>query len=158
MYASIAHAPVLDRESGALANLKLSPMNTRKQAPAAHRPVRVLVVEDNPDGREMLRMLLQTVGYEVEVARDGVEAVEMGLRDCPRVAVIDIGLPRLDGYQVARRLRGALGPNIFLITYTSNGRPEDRQRAFEAGFDVHLVKPVDPRELFDWLETAASQA
>jgi CheY-like chemotaxis protein len=133
-------------------------MNTRKQAPATRRPVRVLVVEDNSDGREMLRLLLTMVGYDVAVARDGAEGVELALRDRPQVAVIDIGLPRLDGYQVARRLRAALGPNIFLITHTSHGRPEDRQRALEAGFDVHLVKPVDPGELFAWLETAAGQS
>ena len=130
----------------------------RKQAPGARRRVRVLVVEDNRDGREMLRLLLQTAGYEVEVARDGVEGVELALRDRPQVAVIDIGLPRLDGYQVAQQLRAALGPKIFLITHTSHGRPEDRQRALQAGFDVHLVKPVDPGELFAWLETVASQA
>jgi DNA-binding response OmpR family regulator len=133
-------------------------MNTRKQAPAARRRLRVLVVEDNADGREMLRLLLEMVGYEVKVARDGVEAVELALRDRPQAAVIDIGLPRLDGYEVAHRLRAALGPGVFLITHTSHGRPEDRQRALEAGFDVHLVKPLDPRELFAWLEAAASRA
>jgi two-component system, sensor histidine kinase len=117
--------------------------------------LRVLVVEDNPDGREMLRLLLQTVGHDVVVARDGVEGVEVALRERPQAAVIDVGLPRLDGYQVAQRLRAALGPDIFLITHTSHGRPEDRQRALRAGFDVHLVKPVEPGELFAWLDTAA---
>ena len=134
-----------------------SAVNVRKQAPAARPPARVLVVEDNADGREMLRLLLTMVGYDVEVARDGVEGVELALRDRPQVAVIDIGLPRLDGYQVARRLRATLGPDIFLITHTSHGRPEDRQRALEAGFDVHLVKPVDPGELFAWLKTATGR-
>jgi CheY-like chemotaxis protein len=128
-----------------------------KPAPDTRRQLRVLVVEDNADGREMLRLLLEMFGYEVEVARDGVEGVEMGLSDHPQAAVIDIGLPRLDGYQVARRLRAEFGPHIFLITHTSNGRPEDRERALRAGFDVHLVKPVDPRELRAWLETAARQ-
>jgi CheY-like chemotaxis protein len=132
-------------------------MNAHKQAPGARRPVRVLVVEDSRDGREMLRLLLEMVGYEVEVARDGVEGVELALRDHPRAAVIDISLPRLDGYQVARRLRATLGPDIFLITHTSHGRPEDRQRALEAGFDVHLVKPADPGELLACLETATGR-
>jgi CheY-like chemotaxis protein len=132
-------------------------MNTREQAQGGRRQVRVLVVEDNADGREMLRLLLETVGYDVEVARDGVEGVEMALRDRPQAAVVDIGLQRLDGYQVAQRLRAALGDDIFLITHTSNGRPEDRQRALQAGFDVHLVKPVDPCELFASLEAGVRQ-
>jgi CheY-like chemotaxis protein len=133
------------------------PASKRKPAPGARR-LRVLVVEDNPDGREMLCLLLQMVGYDVAVARDGVEAVEVALRERPQAAVIDIGLPRLDGYQVAQRLRAALGANVFLISHTSHGRPEDRQRALQAGFDVHLVKPVDPRELFDWLDRAARRS
>jgi DNA-binding response OmpR family regulator len=118
----------------------------------------VLVVEDNPDGREMLCLLLRMVGHQVAVARDGVEGVEVGLRERPDVAVVDVGLPRLDGYQVAQRLRAALGPSVFLIAHTSHGRPEDRQRALQAGFDVHLVKPVDPRELFAWLDAAARRS
>ena len=133
-------------------------MTARKPAPVPRRSLRVLVVEDNPDGREMLRLLLQMAGYDVRVARDGVEAVEVALRELPQAAVIDIGLPRLDGYAVAQRLRTALGPNIFLITHTSHGRPEDRQRALQAGFDVHLVKPVDPAELFAWLDAASRRS
>jgi CheY-like chemotaxis protein len=113
----------------------------------ATRPLRVLIVEDNPDGREMLRLLLEIAGYKVEVARDGLEGLELALREHPDVAVIDIGLPRLDGYALAQRLRAAFGPDIFLITHTSYGQPEDRRRAFAAGFNVHLTKPVDPREL-----------
>jgi CheY-like chemotaxis protein len=158
MYPSAAHTPVLEREPGASAAPLASPLLTRKPAPGARRPLRVLVVEDNPDGREMLRLLLQMVGYQVAVARDGPEGVEVALRERPQAAVIDIGLPRLDGYEVARRLRAALGPDIFLITHTSHGRPEDRQRALQAGFDVHLVKPVDPGELFAWLERAARRS
>lgn len=158
MYGSVAHPPVLKREPGAVAVPSGSPSNARKPAPGARRLLRVLVVEDNPDGREMLCLLLRMVGYEVVAARDGVEAVEVALRERPQAAVIDIGLPRLDGYAVAQRLRAALGPNIFLITHTSHGRPEDRQRALQAGFNVHLVKPVEPRELFAWLETASRRS
>jgi CheY-like chemotaxis protein len=131
-------------------------MHPRKARLMTSHPQKVLVIEDNPDGREMLRLLLQLVGHTVDVAADGEQGIEKALRDHPQVAVIDIGLPRLNGYQVARRLRDAFGENIFLITQTSYGRPEDRQRAFEAGFDVHLTKPVDPRELCDWIEEAAT--
>jgi CheY-like chemotaxis protein len=111
----------------------------------------VLIVEDNPDGRETLRLLLEMAGHKVEVAGDGLEGLEVALRDHPDAAVIDIGLPRLDGYALAQRLRAAFGPDIFLITHTSYGQPEDRRRAFAAGFDVHLTKPVDPHQLYECL-------
>jgi CheY-like chemotaxis protein len=117
-------------------------------------PLRVLVVEDNGDGREMLRLLLELLGHEVIVAADGMEGVDKALAWHPHVAVVDIGLPRLNGYEVASRLRRELGCGIFLITQTGYGRPEDRQRAIAAGFDVHLTKPVDPAELISWLEAA----
>jgi len=122
------------------------------------RPLRVLIVEDNPDGREMLRLLLELSGYQVLVAVDGLQGVEKAEREQPDVAVVDIGLPRLDGYQVAQRIRARLGSNIFLITQTSYGRPEDRRRALAAGFDVHLTKPVEPAELCRWLEKVARRS
>ena len=117
-------------------------------------PLRVLLVEDNPDGREMLRLLLELPGYRVQVAEDGVQGVEKAIDWHPEAAVIDIGLPRLDGYQVARKIREALGCDIFLIAQTGYGQPEDRARALAAGFDVHLVKPVDPLDLLDRLSRA----
>jgi CheY-like chemotaxis protein len=129
--------------------------DTRRTNHPGQRPWRVLLVEDNADGREMLGLLLEMRGYEVVVAADGLQGVAKALEHHPDVAVIDIGLPLLDGYQVAQRLRAELGDAIFLITLTSYCRPEDRDRACEAGFDVHLTKPVDPSELFSWLERAA---
>src|SRR5947209_4651823 len=93
-------------------------MLTRQQSPATSRRLRVLIIEDNADGREMLRLLLELFGYEVLVAADGVAGVEEALRAQPDVAVVDIGLPRLDGYQVAQHLRSSLGRQIFLITQT----------------------------------------
>jgi CheY-like chemotaxis protein len=114
--------------------------------------LRILIVEDNPDGRDMLRLLLELLGHEVIVAADGEEGVEKALAWRPEVAVVDIGLPRLDGYSVARRLRRELGGDIFLITQTGYGRPEDQQQALAAGFDVHLTKPADPVELINHLE------
>jgi signal transduction histidine kinase/CheY-like chemotaxis protein len=112
----------------------------------------VLVVEDNPDGRETLRLMLEMWGHQVEVAADGQQGVEQALALRPDVALVDIGLPVLDGYEVARRVRAALGRDIFLIALTGYGQPHDHRRAFEAGFDAHLVKPAEPEELHDLLE------
>jgi CheY-like chemotaxis protein len=108
---------------------------------------RVLVIEDNPDARESLRLLLELMGYRADVAVDGAEGVERALDLCPEVALVDIGLPRLDGYEVARRLRAAFGRDIVLVACTAYGQPEDRLRALEAGFDIHLVKPMSMEEL-----------
>jgi len=112
------------------------------EAPPA--PRRVLLVEDHVDSRDMLRILMRLWGHEVEVAEDGREGLERALAWRPDVAVVDINLPLLDGYEVARRVRAALGPAIRLIALTACG---DRGRAFEAGFDAHLRKPADPNEL-----------
>lgn len=108
---------------------------------------RILIIEDNPDGRETLRLLLQLWRHKVEVAVDGREGVAKALASKPDVALVDIGLPELDGYQVARQLRDALGPKIRLIAMTGYGQAHDSQRAKTAGFDHHLIKPVDPDEL-----------
>jgi CheY-like chemotaxis protein len=110
-------------------------------------PCRVLIVEDNTDGRETLQTLLELLGYRVEVAEDGLGGLEKAFAWRPEVVLLDIGLPGLDGYQVAQQLRSAFGDQILLIAYTGYGRPEDRCRAFQAGFNAHLVKPVDVAEL-----------
>ena len=112
----------------------------------------VLLVEDHPDGRESLRLLLSLLGHRVEVAADGAEGVRKALAIRPEVALIDIGLPRLDGYQVARRVRAALGRRVALIAYTASDGDEVVARVREAGFDAHLVKPVEFRALAPWLE------
>jgi CheY-like chemotaxis protein len=104
----------------------------------------VLVIEDNADAREMLRMALELDGHRVETAEDGTSGVEAALRSTPDVVLVDIGLPGLDGYAVARRLRAALGQRVTLVALTGYGQTEDRRRTAEAGFDAHLVKPVDP--------------
>jgi CheY-like chemotaxis protein len=111
-------------------------------------------VEDNADSRETQRILLELLGHHVEVAADGIEGVKKALDGRPEVALIDIGLPGLDGYEVARRLRKTLGGRVFLIAQTAYGRPEDREHALRVGFDVHLVKPVELDELLHWLDVA----
>lgn len=108
---------------------------------------RIAIVEDNADSREMLHSLLRMDGYEVVAARDGIEGVELILQHQPEVALVDIGLPGVDGYEVARRVREALGPQILLIALTGYGREEDRRAVRNAGFDEHLVKPLDPDDL-----------
>lgn len=109
---------------------------------------RVLVIDDNPDALDSLKMLLEFVGHEIDVASDGCSGVERAKAWRPEVALIDIGLPDIDGYEVVARLRALnLKPRPLLVALTGYGQPEDRQRALAAGFDVHLTKPVDIDEL-----------
>jgi signal transduction histidine kinase/CheY-like chemotaxis protein len=108
-----------------------------------HGALRILVVDDNEDARELLGEALRQLGHEVHVARDGHAGLELALRIQPDVAVLDLGLPGMDGYQVARAIRGSLGDRTpRLIAVTGYGQATDRQRSAEAGFAAHLVKPV----------------
>jgi CheY-like chemotaxis protein len=108
---------------------------------------RVLVVEDQRMSRETLHLLLELNGFQVEDAEDGAEGVQKALCWQPDVAVVDIGLPVLDGYEVARQVKKALGGHIRLVALTAYGSDADRQKAFAAGFDAHLTKPADIVEL-----------
>ncbi len=108
---------------------------------------RVLLIEDNADCRESLRLLLEVEQYQVREAADGLEGVRQLLAWRPDVAIIDIGLPLLDGYRVARQARAALGLRPFLVALTAYGDPDDVARAIDAGFDVHLTKPTQPDRL-----------
>ena len=114
----------------------------------------MLVVEDNSDARKALRVLLQLCGHDVEVAEDGLAGVEKAVRLRPEIALVDIGLPKLDGYGVAREVRNSLGKGICLVALTGYGQPDDQMRATEAGFDLHLTKPVDPDRLFETISRA----
>jgi CheY-like chemotaxis protein len=114
---------------------------------ATFTPRRVLLVEDCPDHRDTLRILVQLWGHEVEVAADGRQGLEKGLAWRPQVGVLDLRLPRLDGYELARRLREALGDSVRLIALTAYGEEADRRRALRAGFDAHMTKPADTDEL-----------
>ena len=111
-------------------------------APGARR--HILIVEDNPDARDMLVVSLELEGHRVEAAADGLRGVEMALASRPDVVLVDIGLPGLDGFGVAARVRAALGGDVMLIALTGYGQPDDRERTRRAGFDAHVVKPVDP--------------
>ncbi len=123
-------------------------------APAQTPRKRILVVEDNADNREMMRILLETSGHEVHDTGDGVSGVELAVRLEPDTVLIDIGLPGIDGYEVARQIRSKLGDRFRLIALSGYGQQKDRERAFAAGFDDHLLKPVDPARLVAVLAAA----
>ncbi|MGH8227020.1 MAG: hybrid sensor histidine kinase/response regulator [Steroidobacteraceae bacterium] len=109
---------------------------------------RILVVDDNHDAAQSLALLLGMDGHEVRTAGDGLEALEVAEEFRPQVALLDIGMPKLDGYETARRLRARpWAAGMLLFALTGWGLEEDRERARQAGFDRHLVKPVDPEAL-----------
>ena len=131
---------------------------------AAHAPEsgsrrRILVADDNLDALESLATLLSLDGHEVYRARDGAEALEVAEQQRPEVALLDIGMPRADGYEVARRIRcEPWGRGITLVALTGWGQESDRRRSEEAGFDIHLTKPVDPKVVSDLLAGSAGTA
>ena len=112
------------------------------------RPCRMLVVDDNRDGADLMAVLLRLQGHEVEVAHDGYCALEIAAKFEPEVVLLDIGLPGINGYDVAKQLRQMkLARPQCLIAMTGYGSEEDRQRTEEAGFYHHIVKPIEPAEL-----------
>src|SRR5688572_2975314 len=125
-------------------------------APRPARQARVLIVEDNDDARVTLQRLLQADGHLVSAARDARAGLDAAMAGSPNIAVVDIGLPGMDGYQFARALRERLGSGIRLIALTGYGSALDRQRSSEAGFDAHLTKPVDLDRLLALITEAAS--
>ena len=112
-------------------------------------PLKVLLVEDNRDTRTTMRMLLSlSFGYDVYEAPDGASGVRLALEVKPDVALIDLGLPDVDGHEVARRIRAVLDTReIMLVAVTGYGSTEDRRLTQESGFDAHLVKPVESADL-----------
>ena len=117
----------------------------RSRTPA--RACRILVAEDNPDALEMLQLMLSLYGHDVTVASDGVVAVALATDIRPQIAFLDIGMPRMDGYEAARKIREALGSSVVLVALTGWGQDEDKRRSREAGFNHHLTKPPDPEAL-----------
>jgi signal transduction histidine kinase len=114
------------------------------QARGPVRPHRVLVAEDIPDAAEMLRLMLEAMGHTVRVAGDGIHALAIAKEFEPEVALIDLGMPRMDGFEAARQIRAALDNRVVMIALSGWGQDEDKQRARDAGFDHHLTKPADP--------------
>ncbi len=131
-----------------------APAASREHAPGSTtRSRRFVVVDDNHDARQSLRMLLAADGHSVDVAADGPSALDLLCADPADIALIDIGLPGMDGYEVARRLRASPAASAMtLVAITGYGQDGDRQRALAAGFDAHLVKPFGYAELMEVLQ------
>jgi CheY-like chemotaxis protein len=118
----------------------------------------VLLVEDNDDGRRMMEAMLMLEGHTVRTAATGAEAVKIALEWPPDIALIDIGLPDIDGHEVARRLRARVVDNPpKLVAISGFGQPGDLHNAYEAGFDLHLTKPVAPKFLHDVMYALTSK-
>jgi PAS domain S-box-containing protein len=116
---------------------------------------RILIADDNRDSADSLSLLLKLTGYEVWTARDGLEAVEAALTHDPDVVLLDIGMPKLNGYEAARRIRQQpRGERMLLVAITGWGQEDDKQRAREAGFDHHMTKPVNLADLKNVIETS----
>jgi CheY-like chemotaxis protein len=144
-----AHSPGVGRGTELVVRIPVvdppvatAPSRLAKQTTSGSR--RVLVVDDNHDSAESLQILLQLSGHEVRTAHDGLEAVNAAASFLPDVVLLDIGLPGLNGYEAARRIRALpSGRTLKLVALTGWGQERDRQQSTESGFDVHLVKPVD---------------
>jgi signal transduction histidine kinase/ActR/RegA family two-component response regulator len=154
------------RGQGAAFTVRLPLAEAPDRAPSAEtssatsRPQgrRILLVEDNEDGRHMMETLLTLEGHTVRTAATGEEAVRAALEWLPDVALIDIGLPDIDGHEVARRLRALLPDNApKLVAISGFGQPGDLHNAYEAGFDLHLTKPVAPKFLHDVMNALTSK-
>ena len=117
---------------------------------------RILVVDDHTDTAETAAKWLELVGHDVRIAHDGYDAIDLARRQQPDYVLLDLGLPRLNGYQVASRLRRELNGPLVIIAVTGNGRAEDRRRALEAGCDYYFLKPVDPDALMPLFSAAGT--
>ena len=151
-----AHSEGLGQGTEIVVRLPLGSPSHTPPAPATKQRVgrarHILVIEDNPDAREMLRVALEVDGHRVDVAEDGPLGVEMARSSRPDVVLVDIGLPGLNGYEVAKQVRALFGRHVRLIAVTGYGRPEDRSRTEAAGFDAHLTKPVSSERIAEALE------
>jgi CheY-like chemotaxis protein len=123
---------------------------------ANEQPLRVLIADDNVDAAETTRLLLERRGCAVRVVHDGQAAVDQAIADRPDVLLLDLGMPGLDGFAVARKLRDDSNlRHVRIVALTGHGLESFRRRTAEAGFDAHLVKPVDPATLTEVLRRTA---
>src|SRR5262249_36156117 len=128
-----------------------------RPAPTPVHTLSVLVVDDNADAAHILARMVQLLGHTARVAYDGEQALEAVEHFAPDVALLAIGLPKLDGWELARRLRARLGERPLLVAVTGYGTERDRELSRQAGFDHHFLKPVDARVLTDLLQTQAER-
>jgi two-component system CheB/CheR fusion protein len=127
-----------------------------RQARPQVEPRRLLVVDDNHDSAESMRMMFRLAGHEVRTVHEGSEAVEAAAGFGAQVVLLDIGLPDIDGYEVARRLRAdPRTREALIIAITGYGREEDLRKSREAGIDEHVVKPVDPDKVLERIARGA---
>jgi CheY-like chemotaxis protein len=145
----IVRLPLVPPKSAVKLHSRATPSHSAPDGPTR----RVLIVDDNIDSSESLALLIQAWGHEVAVAHDGVSALALAAEFLPELALVDIGLPGMNGYELAPRLRQA-HRDLYLVAMTGYGRDEDRKTAHAAGFDLHVVKPADVEELQDCLRTA----
>jgi CheY-like chemotaxis protein len=139
----VVRLPLVD-----IAPRAVAPHTKGESRPAGKRSLRILVVDDNVDAADGLKMLLELNREQVRVAYDGESALTIARDFRPQVVLLDVGMPRMDGYEIARRLKAAPETReTVLVAVTGWGQPEDRKRSREAGFDHHLVKPVEPSTL-----------
>jgi DNA-binding response OmpR family regulator len=121
-------------------------------APLVHAPLRVLIVDDNVDASDSLGILLRMVGFSIRIHHGGMTAIEEVEEFQPEACVLDISMPGIDGYELARRLRVTPnGKDMLLIAVTALSTRDAYSRTTEAGFDRHIVKPADPQQLLDLL-------
>jgi CheY-like chemotaxis protein len=140
-----------------LADNHMADANATTAAAVTPKRFRILVVDDNHDSALSLAMMLSIMGHETRTAHDGESAVATAESFLPDVVLLDIGLPKLNGYEVAQRIREQpWGTSMFLIAVTGWGQDEDRQRSSEVGLNVHMVKPVEPAALEQLLAGLAS--
>jgi PAS domain S-box-containing protein len=142
-----------------LLNEKPAVVETLRPTPPASTPRRVLIADDNVDSANTLAEILRLQGHEVFTANDGVEAVEQTHAQNPDAILLDLGMPRLDGIEAARRIRAMpRGREPFIVALTGWGQTSDRERTQAAGFDCHLVKPADPAEVIHLIERGREDA
>lgn len=116
-------------------------------ATASSSPRRIVIVEDNTDVRALLHLKLKRLGHTVAEAKDGIEGAKIVLREKPDLALVDLGLPGMDGFAVAREVREKLGNDVVLVAVSGFGQPDDKRKAMEAGFDEHITKPADVKDI-----------
>jgi PAS domain S-box-containing protein len=141
----VVRVPIFMGEASEM-NAQGEPGTSANLRPAGHAR-KVLVVDDHPDAADSLAMLLRLEGHQVRVARNGPAALEAAQAEVPDVVLLDLGMPGMDGFEVARRLRRGPASHVLIAALTGWGQEEDRRRTREAGFDHHLVKPADPNDL-----------
>jgi CheY-like chemotaxis protein len=132
----IAHEPAQD-----------APPVEEQQHDGDSSPRRIVIVEDNADVRHLLQLKLSRLGHHVYEAADGLEGLRVLLNERPDLALVDLGLPGIDGFQLAKEVREQLGHEVVLVAVSGFGRPEDKRCALDAGFDEHVTKPADVRDI-----------